>query len=114
MAFQAPTPDLATFQPEGMRIEMLKAEALPGSKGLTRLHLEMRLPCPVWGAMNVTGPVKAWSLAAEPPEVGAVPFPLAVISKAVMGMHASCVQLFLIAWVNMHYLGKQYQGMWRC
>ncbi len=50
-------------------MEMLRAEALPGSKGLTRLHLEMRLPCPVWGAMNVTGPVKAWSLAAEPPEV---------------------------------------------
>ena len=53
-------------------MEMLRAEALPGSKGLTRLHLEMRLPCPVWGAMNVTGPVKAWSLAAEPPQVRAL------------------------------------------
>ena len=50
-------------------MEMLRAEAMPGSKGLTRLHLEMRLPCPVWGAVNVTGPVRAWSLAAEPPEV---------------------------------------------
>ena len=69
LAFKAPVPDLAVFQPEGMHMEMLRAEAMPGSRGLTRLHLEMRLPCPVWGAVNVTGPVKAWSLAAEPPEV---------------------------------------------
>ena len=69
VAFEAPMPDLAAFRAEGMRMEILRAVALPGSNGLTRLHMELHLPCPVWGAMNVTGPVKAWSLAAEPPEV---------------------------------------------
>ena len=69
VAFEAPAPDLATFRPEGVRVELRSAEAMPGSRGLTRLHLELRLPGPVWGALNVTGPVKAWSLAAEPPEV---------------------------------------------
>ena len=73
LTFEAPTPDLTTFQSEGMRMDLIRAEAMPGSKGLTRLHLAMRLPCPVWGAVNVTGPVKGWSLAAEPPNVRARP-----------------------------------------
>jgi len=65
-------PDLAMLQAERMHIEILKAEAMSASHGLTRLHMNMRLPCPVWGALNVTGPVTGWSLADEPPEVSLV------------------------------------------
>lgn len=68
-ALEAPMPDLAALRPQDMRIVALREEPLPGSGGTTRLHLEMRLPSPVWGALNVTGPVAAWSLAEEPPEV---------------------------------------------
>ncbi len=52
-----------------MDIMLLKREALPASQGLTRVHLEIRLPRPAWGAFNVTGPVVAWSIAEEPPQV---------------------------------------------
>ena len=69
LALEAPLPSLAPLRPQDMRIVALKQEARPASQGLTRLHLEMRLPCPVWGALNVTGPVSAWSLAEEPAEV---------------------------------------------
>lgn len=66
-------PELAMLRSGHMHIEMLKAEAMPASHRLTRLHMEMRLPCPVWGALNVTGPVTGWSLADEPPEVSPAP-----------------------------------------
>ena len=62
-------PSLAPLRPQDMRIVALRQEALPASQGLTRLYLEMGLPCPVWGALNVTGPVSGWSLAEEPTEV---------------------------------------------
>jgi hypothetical protein len=62
-------PSLAPLRPQDMRIVALRQEALPASQGLTRLHLEMGLPCQVWGALNVTGPVSGWSLAEEPAEV---------------------------------------------
>ena len=52
-----------------MEITLLEEEALPASQGLTRVHLEIRLPRPAWGALNVTGPVVAWSFAEEPPQV---------------------------------------------
>lgn len=52
-----------------MKITLLKEEALPASQGLTRVHLEIHLPRPAWGALNVTGPVVAWSFAEEPPQV---------------------------------------------
>ena len=69
VALEAPAPSLTPLRPQDMRMVALKQEALPASQGLTRLHLEMRLPCPVWGALNVTGPVSGWSLAEEPAEV---------------------------------------------
>lgn len=52
-----------------MKITLIEEEALPASQGLTRVHLEIRLPRPAWGALNVTGPVVAWSIAEEPPQV---------------------------------------------
>ena len=52
-----------------MNITLLEEEALPASQGLTRVRLEIRLPRPAWGVLNVTGPVVAWSIAEEPPQV---------------------------------------------
>lgn len=95
VSFDAPMPDLATFRPEGMRMEMLRAEGMPGSKGLTRLHFELRLPCPVWGAMNVTGPVKAWSLAAEPSEVRVTSLHKFVQTWDLHGKACKCHVLFI-------------------
>ena len=69
VALKAPEPSLAPLRPQDMSIVAIKQEALPASQGLIRLHLEMRLPCAVWGALNVTGPVSGWSLAEEPVEV---------------------------------------------
>lgn len=68
-ALEAPAPNLAQWRCEDVNITLLRKEALLASQGLSRVHLEIRLPRPAWGALNVTGPVVAWSFAEEPPQV---------------------------------------------
>ena len=71
VALPAPLPDARLFRHRAVEVKLAYAEALTRGRGsgLARLHLVMRLPKPGWGVLNVTGPVVAWSFAAEVPEV---------------------------------------------
>jgi len=41
-------------------VQQAPAIGSTGGRGL-RLELELRLPAPGWGFMNITGPLQAWS-----------------------------------------------------
>ena len=86
-----------------MNTTLLRKEALPASQGLTRVHLEIRLPRPAWGALNVTGPVVAWSFAEEPPQVrslvkGTLQQQLSVALAPVM--HQQAQAMHIPVWVD--------------
>ena len=66
LTFAAPPPE-----PQDLQILPSIRLASRGSAGEAaeklRLHLEMRLPGPAWGFVNVTGPLLAWSFTDPPP-----------------------------------------------
>lgn len=58
VSLPAPKPDKSQFQYKKIAVVLLDQYS---SNGSSRLHLELRLPRPAWGTLNVTGPVTAWS-----------------------------------------------------
>lgn len=71
VTFAAPPPDAKDLQllPS---IRLARRSRPPASGGpeaakKLRLHLEIQLPGPAWGFVNVTGPLLAWSFTDPPP-----------------------------------------------